>query len=469
MKRVFILLAMFVTLNAVAQSGYNFTIELADLPNETILLAYNYNESTFIKDSTRTDAVGIARFKGEQKLPEGVYIIAHNSAKMFDFVLSQDQTFSLSTHGPDYYKNMQVDGDLDNRLYFENLVFNSEQNQKAKPFVEITKDDTKSEDEIAEAKRELGELNEEVDAYQKKLIANYPQTLVSRILKARQRIEIPDPPARLSEKEVKSYKYRYYRKNFWNNIDLSDDAMIRLPFPLLQDKMDEYFGKIMPQNADTLIREIDRFIAQTKSNPETYKFFTWSLTTRYYSPEVMGLDKIFVHMYDTYFKSGEMDYWVDDNLMKTVSERAEQLRLSLVGMKAPNLIMQDANEKPRSLHDIQNKYTILYFYDPDCGHCKEETPVLVEFANNTTFDVQVYSVSADTSMAKMKEFIKEMDMGKWVNVNGPRTYVGHYQKLYDAFQTPSLYILNEEKKIIAKKLPAEKLEDFFSKYATKGK
>ena len=66
-------------------------------------------------------------------------------------------------------------------------------------------------------------------------------------------------------------------------------------------------------------------------------------------------------------------------------------------------------------------------------------------------------------MSKMREYIKTNNM-KWVSVNGPRTYIGPYQDYYDAMTTPSLFILDQRKKIIAKKIPAEKLEEFFAQY-----
>jgi hypothetical protein len=52
----------------------------------------------------------------------------------------------------------------------------------------------------------------------------------------------------------------------------------------------------------------------------------------------------------------------------------------------------------------------------------------------------------------------------WITVNGPRTYVGSYHDLYDANTTPSLFIMDEKKKIIAKKIPIERLEEFFTNY-----
>jgi thiol-disulfide isomerase/thioredoxin len=134
-------------------------------------------------------------------------------------------------------------------------------------------------------------------------------------------------------------------------------------------------------------------------------------------------------------------------------------------MKGANLIMQDANLQPRSMHDIKNKYTILFIFDPDCGHCKQETPKLVKFYNEyrAKFDIEVFAVSSDTSMTKMKDFIKTMKT-PWITVNGPRTYVGSYHDFYDAPTTPTIYILDDKKKIIAKKPPIEKLYDFFVNY-----
>ncbi|MBK7650920.1 MAG: hypothetical protein IPJ20_09450 [Flammeovirgaceae bacterium] len=97
---------------------------------------------------------------------------------------------------------------------------------------------------------------------------------------------------------------------------------------------------------------------------------------------------------------------------------------------------------------------------------QEETPKLVTFynASHTKFDFEVYAVSADTSMQKMKSFIKEMKT-PWITVNGPGPYLPqHYSQLYHSDTTPSIYILDNKRKIIAKKLPVSQLDDFFTKH-----
>jgi len=206
-------------------------------------------------------------------------------------------------------------------------------------------------------------------------------------------------------------------------------------------------------------------VAKAKKNQETYKYMIFTLILKYQNPELMGLDDVFVYLNDKYFETGEMNYWANEKYRKNIKEHADRLRKSLIGNTAPNLIMLDENLKQRSMYNIKSKYTILFIFDPDCGHCKTETPKLVNFytKNKTKLDVEVFAVSADTSMQKMRDYIKTMKMS-WITVNGPRTYVGSYHDLYDAITTPTLYVIDNKKKIIGKKIPIESLEDFLTNY-----
>ncbi len=73
--------------------------------------------------------------------------------------------------------------------------------------------------------------------------------------------------------------------------------------------------------------------------------------------------------------------------------------------------------------------------------------------------MEVYAVSTDTSMVKMTDYIRDMELS-WITVNGPRTATEPYYQLYDAMTTPTIYILDENKTIIAKKLPVESVDGF---------
>lgn len=463
MKIGLLTFSLFFSLACTAQTGYKLRFKIDGLKDTTAYLGYYYGESTYVKDTARVNHTGEFVFDGAQTLPQGVYFLVLNKTRIFELVVGHNQDFLLETSTADYVKNMKVTGDVDNRLFFENMVFNMERHQEAEPFIKIIQDSTLSEDEKKAARESFRKVNEKVQAYQEKVIHEQPATLTARIFKANKPVQIPEPPRKADGNIDSTFQLRWYREHFFDHFDLADDALIRLPRPVYQEKVNEYLDKLYAPQADTLKKALTHVISKAKKNPETYKYAVWTLVMKFQNPEIMGLDEVYVHLNDTYFASGEMNFWANESMRKNLKEHADRLRKSLIGQKGANLIMQDANLKPRELYDIRNKYTVLYIFDPDCGSCKKETPKLVDFYNKKKFDVEVYAVSADTSMVKMRKYIKEMNMS-WVTVNGPRTYVGPYQDLYDANTTPTLYVLDHQKKIIGKKIPAEKLEDFLTQH-----
>ncbi len=463
----FIKIALFVLIANIsyAQQGYDIKFHVQGLKDTTVYLAHYFGESQYLKDTAKVNNKGDFTFNGKKALGQGIYMLVLGSTRVMEFVIGQTQNISFETKSDDYIKNMKVTGDLDNKLFFENMIFNMDRHKEAEPFMKIIQDSTLAEDKKKDARIRFSKVNDKVTAYQKDIIAKYPTTLTARIFKANQPITIPDPPKKTDGSIDSTFQLRWYREHFFDNFDLSDEALIRMPKSIYAEKVNEYLDKLYAPQADTITKAIKKIVAMAKKNQETYKYSVFIIMRKYQEPEIMGLDAVYVNLYDTYVATGEMDFWMNATFKKNVKEYADRLRKSLVGKTGANLIMQDSNLKPRSMYDIKSKYTVLFIFDPDCGHCRKETPVLVDFynKNKTKLDVEIYAVSSDTSMAKMKGFIKEFKL-TGITVNGPRTYVGNYQDLYDAITTPSLYILDRKHKIIAKKVPVEKLEDFLTQY-----
>lgn len=457
--------AALISVSSFGQGGYKIDFKIKGLKDTTAYLGYYYGESKYVRDTAHVNGQGQFTFDGKQKLPQGVYFLVLNSTKLFDIVLSEQQHFSMETNTDHYIEDMKVSGDEDNRLFFENMIFNLERHKEADPFVKILQDTALKEDQKKEAREAFQKVNVKVMTRQEEIITTYPKTLTARLIKATKPVEVPAPPKKADGTIDSTFQLRYYREHFFDNFDLADDALIKMQNPYYSEKVTEYLEKLFFQTPDSLMVAINGMAAKAKKNPETYKYLVWTCLYKYQKPAIMGLDEVYVQMVDKYFVSGEMDYWIDANLKKSVKEYADKIRGSLIGKTGANLTMQDQNFQPKSLYDIRKKYTILYIFDPDCGHCREETPKLVSFydKNKLKFNVEVFAVSADSSMKKMRDYIKEMKMN-WITVNGPRSYVGAYGKLYYSETTPSLYILDDKRKIIAKGLGADKLEEFFINY-----
>lgn len=461
MKKIFItVLGVIISVHLHAQTTYKIEMQIEGLSDTTIFLGNFFGESTYVKDTAKVNNKGEFVFEGNRELEEGMYFLVLNKTRLFDFPIGSDKFFSLKTSSPDYVANMQVEGDIDNEVYFDDIKYNIKRNAEAQPYVTILKDSTSSEEKLAGAREVLASINEKVIAHQQGIIDKYPNTVIAKVYKANKRIDVPEAPEGV---DAYDFKYRYFKDHYWDYFDLSDPVMLRLSTPIYKDKYNNYLDKLVVQHPDSIIKEVDWLIEQAKPNEETYKYAVWSAVIKYQYPDIMGLDEVYVHLFDKYFATGEMDFWANTQLKKNLKDRADQLRSSLIGKTAPNLIMLNQDLQQKSLYNITKDYTVIYFFDPDCGHCKKETPRLVDFYNTTEFDVEVFAVSADTSITKMRNYIKDMNMN-WITVNGPRTVTPPYHQLYDATTTPTIYVLDRDKKIIAKKLPAERLDEFLRRY-----
>ena len=458
---LFILLSVYLinTENSHAQSNsYQIDFQINGWADTTAYLGYYYGESTYIKDTAQVNSNGYFTFEGDKELQKGVYFLVLSTSKIFEIIIDKNKEFKMVTSSDGYVEDMVVKGDSQNELFFENIRYTGKMNVKAQPFVTVLKDSLSTKEQKVSARNRLNEIGEEVKVYHNKIIDENEGTTLSTILKAQRNIEVPE-----AIKDDENQSFKYYRDHFWDNFELDNDVLIRVPESMYRNKMETYLDKLHMQNPDSIKKGIETLVLSSKANPETYKYVIWNLCLKYQTPKIMGQDQVFIYLYDTYFETGEMDYWANESLKKNLKERADQLRKSLVGEKAPNMILLDNNLQRVSLYDISNKYTIIYFFDPDCGHCKKETPKLNTFYKNTKHDVEVYAVSADTSMVKMQNYIKEYGL-EWISANGPRTITPHYQTMYDANTTPTIYVLDEKKKIIAKKLEAERLEEFLTNY-----
>jgi thiol-disulfide isomerase/thioredoxin len=281
---------------------------------------------------------------------------------------------------------------------------------------------------------------------------------MATFLNAMQEPEIPEIPNLENGRPDSTFAFRYFKAHFWDNIDLADDRIIRTPF--LHGKVEQYLTKLTLPLPDSLIISIDHLMPLAGDNFETFKYLMWYLTIKYESSEIMGYDAVFVHLVDTYYDDPRMS-WMNKTVKENLTKKANSLRNILIGKVAPEMILFDTLQQPVSLHKINSDYTLVYFWDPDCSHCKKETPLLHEFYKNNKdiFNLEVYAVCMDTSWKDMKNYIIKNGT-TWINVNGFYSMTPDFRQLYDVHSSPVMFLLDRKKNIIAKRLLSDQMEAF---------
>ena len=175
----------------------------------------------------------------------------------------------------------------------------------------------------------------------------------------------------------------------------------------------------------------------------------------------MGLDEVFVFVAEEYYLSGKTP-WVKSQTLSRISDKVNKTKPNLIGNIAPNLIMETSNNEYASLHGVDAKYTVLYFWEPNCGHCKEETPKLyVVFEKFKDKGLNVFAVYTQYKKEEWLNYLNERGY-EWVNVYDPH-HDTNFRNLYDIYSTPVMYLLDEKKEIIAKRINSETLEKILDK------
>jgi thiol-disulfide isomerase/thioredoxin len=293
-------------------------------------------------------------------------------------------------------------------------------------------------------------------------VAEHPDSFVAFLINAMKEPEVPEIPTLPNGRKDSTFGYRYYKEHFWDGTDFTDDRLLRTP--VFYNKLKKYYDAVLIQIPDSIISGSDQLIEKARPNREMFKYMVWFATNHYENSEIMGFDKIFVHVVERYYVSGQAD-WVNKTVMQSIINKAKKMKPLLLGEKAPNMVMMDTNNQLVSLYNIDSKFILILFWDPDCGHCEKEIPKIKDFytQNKDKYGVEVFAVCSDTSLVKWKTAVKKRSMN-WINVDGPRTLTGDYHELYDVTTTPVIYFLNSRKEIIAKQLEAEQLEGFLKNY-----
>ena len=341
-------------------------------------------------------------------------------------------------------------------------LFVSSKRKKYKEIADTMKEANDS-SKITSDNKLLAIIDKEVAAYQRQIAIDYPDFFVSKMMMAMQKPVMPD--SLMGEgKSAELKRYLYYKSHYFDGIDIADPGLLRTP--LLNQKIIEYLDKVILQDADSVIKEVDWLIESAKSNEETYRYLLVTLSNKYETSSIMGQDEVFVHIIEKYYLTGTAP-WVDDELIGKLTERIATMKPNFIGNEAPALILTDTLLSRVSLYEVGSDYTVLYFYDPDCGHCKVKTPLLYDaYGRLQSKNVEILAINITTNRVRWLEYIKANDL-QWINLMDEKG-TSNFRYFYDVRTTPTVFILDKNKKIIAKKIDAEQVEDFINKSIARG-
>jgi len=252
---------------------------------------------------------------------------------------------------------------------------------------------------------------------------------------------------------VLNRKEKYFDKLDLKNTKLQasgllTDKLMNYVFTALPlEGMDgEETEKFMQQNVNTIAEKLDGI-------DENYRFSVFN--TLWSQASASKLNDVSDFTYTTYLKDLALK---TDNAQTVLDvETHNRLRLNAV---APELEWQENSaNKTLSTWEGGEQY-LLIFWSSTCGHCLKELPALhKELRKNGTVKVLAIGLEDNDTYwnietAKLPNFSHTISLGKWDSA---------YADLYNIQSTPSYFILDKEKRIIAKPESDKDVVDFLEK------
>jgi len=343
-------------------------------------------------------------------------------------------------------------------------------NSKGKRISELQAELKATEDqkESTRISDELNKLDSEITAYRDELIKENAGSILSTLLITMREPKLTGNLKNLQTKTDSLEAYNYYKQHYWDGVNFWDGRLAYTPF--FEEKLDKYMNQLIVPHPDSVINEIDWMMAYASVSSEMTRFLLIKFVNRYLNQKYMWEDAVFVHLFEKYFANKKYD-WLNEKGEKTITDRAYSLMANIMGTPAADIYLPDTSGKQISLYEQVADYIVVVFWDPTCGHCREVLPKLDSFYRAKWKDVglKMFAVAKETDGTKKNwtDFIHEHNLQDWTHVyyskeadkERIRSGIPGYSQLYDVLSFPTLYLLDKEKRIVAKKLAYEQLDE----------
>lgn len=244
--------------------------------------------------------------------------------------------------------------------------------------------------------------------------------------------------------------------NFFNDVDFNDISLI--PTDVLSNKIFDFLSIQITadQNADqkimSLILGVDNVLNRATVNFKMYRFVFQLLIESF---NELKMNEVVDYMtripYSEEIDCSEEQY----NELLSIAEFNSRAR---IGSVAKNISGKTIFDEDFDMYSIENDFIIVYFWSYTCDHCRENIKELKLFLDeNTNFSLVAVSVKGE--LKKTKNFVRKNKIDGYFYHDGLE-WDCPFVDDYAVTATPSLYLLDKDKKIVYKPYDFKELVNF---------
>lgn len=473
MKRT-IITVMLVAMAAVAVGQkYSFTFVPKGRTDTVLYIGRYYRDAVTLIDTARAKC-GSYTFKGSRPWERGIYALVAQDGKnvVSDICIDGSRKFTVSGDANLSAESVKVKGCKVNEQMFTYIATETAAKRELDSLQLLKKDAARR----AEAEAAEDRLIDRMATYEK--TATHPKN-ANIFFELQNACEPPEVPDSVEDKAT------WYRMHYWDKLFESEkikdksEKWVLLHSPQLFSKLNYFFyGQMLYYaDSDTIIAEVDRMMARIGGDTALAHYVIGHIEPKYFrATKNIGWDAVWCHIAKEYILKGRCP-WMRESEVYLARKNYKRISQSIIGAPGQELWMADTNQSsdPRewiSSHRFPTPYVILWFWDPDCHHCQEQSEELKKLYDDMVAKgekrFEIYAIGYESDVEKWKNYVKEHQFN-WVNVGGTNVNID-YQEAYNVHGAPTMIILNWRRDIIMNKvLPAKNIMAFLDEYERKVK
>ncbi len=442
-------------------------VQVDGLKASRATLGYFIGDQLYLADSTTVDTTTGNLVFQTAHLQPGMFFVAIPEGRLFDFMLEHTPA-DLEVRGwMNHLDSLIALNSPENTAFFTYQHYYATQQAKLgqmRSMYDLIRQATNDRSVLAEQEEKMKAVSVDMAAFETNFISQYPDLLFTKMLRAARPVEPPnDIPLRLSNGQINSQYLHWMARHFWDNNDFNDPRLFRNN--LWTNLLNNYLTQYTAPQPDSICIAIDRVVAKMPKDSAFYQFAVQYLTQRFELSGWPPADRVFVHLVDTY-QHPKTTPWLDQATLLRLEYKAAIHRANLTGNPAPPLELTDRYGKLLRLDTIKAPYTLLIFYSPLCAHCQEQIPGIYDvFRGLESQGLRALAVNTDDKYENWRDYAR-LQNRHWYDVADP-SGKNDFEKPYAAFNLPVIYLLDKDKKILRKRIPAAQLKEVLDPYFKK--
>jgi len=248
----------------------------------------------------------------------------------------------------------------------------------------------------------------------------------------------------------------YLKMHALDNVNFNDNGLIYSD--VFTNKTIEYLTYYRnPQLPLELLEKefmsaVDTILTKARVNPIVYQHIAEYLIDGF---KKFGFDNVLNYIVENYVIKD--DLCLDEKLKSSIERRIDQARYFKIGNTVPDIISSNTTGKQIELNKINAEKILILFYASWCPHCQKLLPKIYDlYKNQQEKKFEVLAVSIDTLRTDWLNFIRNNNFD-WLNVSDLNGWYGKTTNEYFIYATPTMFLIDNKLKLIAKPLTIEEL------------